>query len=264
MRVVVDWDACESHGQCEFAAPEIFSINDDGDLEILNETPPESERSNVEQAVRRCPTRALSLSETDETTTEGDSEFLVLHALKVRGLGDAETLSDISGLPVGTVTSVLAETAERGHSKQRQGRISGHTLTPDGRARHALLCHGKIPQEEIDAISREYEKFLTRNRTFKQLTTDWQTGTASGDTNEITSRLETLHSEVTNIIETIATVQPRFLTYRNRFDIAFEAFRGGNGNALSKPMTGSYHDIWMELHEDLLTTCNRKRSNEDE
>lgn len=264
MRVVVDWEACESHGQCEFAAPEIFSINDDGDLDVLNETPPESERANVEQAVRRCPTRALSLSESDDAAVEDESEFLVLHALKVRGFGDVAKVSDTSGLAPDTVKSVLAETVERGHSKERRGRVSGHTLTPDGRARHALLRDGRLSAEEIKSIAQEYEKFLAPNRAFKQLTTDWQTGAASGGAIEVASRLETLHSEVTDIIEKVAVVQSRFLGYRDRFTLALEAFRGGDGDALSKPMTGSYHDIWMELHEDLLATCNRERSDADD
>ena len=61
LRIVVDWNACVGQGQCEFAAPNVFTINDDGKLE-LNETPDESERKAVEQAIRRCPTRALSLA----------------------------------------------------------------------------------------------------------------------------------------------------------------------------------------------------------
>ena len=63
MRINVDWDLCEAHGQCEFAAPEVFTINDEGDLEVLDETPDDSQRSNVEQAVRRCPTRALEITD---------------------------------------------------------------------------------------------------------------------------------------------------------------------------------------------------------
>jgi ferredoxin len=63
MKIIVDWDLCESHGQCEFAAPEVFSVDDNGDLQVLDESPPESERPNIEQAVRRCPTRALSLQD---------------------------------------------------------------------------------------------------------------------------------------------------------------------------------------------------------
>ncbi|MBV6755117.1 ferredoxin [Rhodococcus opacus] len=61
MRIVVDWDLCEGHGQCEFAAPDVFSINDDGELDVLDETPAGAERTSVEQAMRRCPTRALRI-----------------------------------------------------------------------------------------------------------------------------------------------------------------------------------------------------------
>jgi ferredoxin len=61
LRIVVDWNACIGQGQCEFAAPNVFTINDDGKLELI-ETPDESERKAVEQAIRRCPTRALSLA----------------------------------------------------------------------------------------------------------------------------------------------------------------------------------------------------------
>ena len=64
IRVEVDWDLCASHGQCEFAAPNVFTIDDDGELEVLDGTPPETERANVELAVRRCPTRALRLVDT--------------------------------------------------------------------------------------------------------------------------------------------------------------------------------------------------------
>ncbi|MFI7167150.1 ferredoxin [Rhodococcus erythropolis] len=61
MKVHVDWDLCEGHGQCEYAAPDVFTIDDDGQLEVLDETPEESQRKEVEQAVRRCPVRALVL-----------------------------------------------------------------------------------------------------------------------------------------------------------------------------------------------------------
>jgi ferredoxin len=63
VKITVDRDLCASHGQCEFAAPQVFSINDEGDLEVLDASPPESERPAVEQAVRRCPSNALSLAD---------------------------------------------------------------------------------------------------------------------------------------------------------------------------------------------------------
>ena len=63
MRVVVDWDLCESNGLCMAAAPEIFQLQDDDTLLILQETPDESLRGKVTDAVRACPKQAISLQE---------------------------------------------------------------------------------------------------------------------------------------------------------------------------------------------------------
>jgi ferredoxin len=63
MRVVVDWDSCESNAICMFEAPEVFEVRDDDNLYLLMEEIPETLRAKVEEAVRRCPKRALSLPE---------------------------------------------------------------------------------------------------------------------------------------------------------------------------------------------------------
>ena len=63
MKIVVDFDVCQSHGLCTQAAPEIFEIRDDGFLYILQETPPESLRAKVNKAVRDCPTGAIRVDE---------------------------------------------------------------------------------------------------------------------------------------------------------------------------------------------------------
>jgi ferredoxin len=62
LRVVVDRAICQGHGQCEFAAPEVFTVLEDGTVDYV-EQPPESERVNVETAVRRCPVRAITLED---------------------------------------------------------------------------------------------------------------------------------------------------------------------------------------------------------
>ena len=45
MRVVVDFDLCESNAICMGIAPEIFEVRDDDFLYVLDETPPESLRA---------------------------------------------------------------------------------------------------------------------------------------------------------------------------------------------------------------------------
>jgi ferredoxin len=63
MRVVVDYDLCESNAICMAVAPEVFEVDDDDDLNLLQEAPPEDLRPKVEEAVRRCPKQALSIQD---------------------------------------------------------------------------------------------------------------------------------------------------------------------------------------------------------
>lgn len=63
MRVVVDFDLCESNAVCMGIAPEVFEVRDDDFLYILNETPPEDMRAKIEEAVARCPKQAISIAE---------------------------------------------------------------------------------------------------------------------------------------------------------------------------------------------------------
>jgi ferredoxin len=63
MKVVVDWNLCESNGLCMDACPDVFRLDDDDQLVILIERPDEGLRTQVEQAVRVCPRQALSLED---------------------------------------------------------------------------------------------------------------------------------------------------------------------------------------------------------
>ena len=63
MRVVVDYNQCESNALCMAAAPEVFLLDDNDQLQLLIENPDESLRAKVEQAVRTCPKQAISIEE---------------------------------------------------------------------------------------------------------------------------------------------------------------------------------------------------------
>jgi ferredoxin len=61
MRIEADLDLCQGHAMCELEAPDVFTVPKRGKVEILNATPPENLRDDVENAVRECPTRALTI-----------------------------------------------------------------------------------------------------------------------------------------------------------------------------------------------------------
>jgi ferredoxin len=63
MRVVVDYDLCESNAICMGIVPEVFEVRDDDFLYVLQENPPEELRAKVEQAVRSCPKQAISIED---------------------------------------------------------------------------------------------------------------------------------------------------------------------------------------------------------
>ena len=63
MRVVVDFDQCESNALCMGILPEVFEVRDDDFLYVLNEHPPEEMREKLMEAVRSCPKNANSIED---------------------------------------------------------------------------------------------------------------------------------------------------------------------------------------------------------
>jgi len=64
-RVIADTGVCQGHQLCQGEAPTVFGFDPDADVVVvLDETPDESLRTAVSQAVNYCPAFALSIEET--------------------------------------------------------------------------------------------------------------------------------------------------------------------------------------------------------
>ncbi len=61
IRIVVDYDVCEQHGQCVEAAPDVFRFDADGQLQHLDEVGEEAAAA-VEDAQFLCPTQAITVT----------------------------------------------------------------------------------------------------------------------------------------------------------------------------------------------------------
>ena len=60
MKVTVDANLCEVHGDCMVAAPDVFDIGEDDEVvQVLNDEPGEELRAAVIQAARMCPVGAI-------------------------------------------------------------------------------------------------------------------------------------------------------------------------------------------------------------
>ncbi|GAB2537361.1 ferredoxin [Nocardia heshunensis] len=63
MKIRVDLDLCQGHAVCQAEAPAVFAVPKRGQVEILDSDPGPAVRAAVLEAVKYCPTQALSVSD---------------------------------------------------------------------------------------------------------------------------------------------------------------------------------------------------------
>lgn len=63
MKIIADRSLCQGHGQCIEAAPDVFDLDDEALVVVLDGEPDEANRRAVEEAVDRCPVDALRIED---------------------------------------------------------------------------------------------------------------------------------------------------------------------------------------------------------
>jgi ferredoxin len=61
MKLVLNEETCDGHGQCLGAAPELLAFGSNGKVKILKPEIDDSEIEEAEDACDICPTQSLSL-----------------------------------------------------------------------------------------------------------------------------------------------------------------------------------------------------------
>ncbi|MDP6943311.1 MAG: cytochrome P450 [Myxococcota bacterium] len=61
LRVVVDLDVCQGHGVCEGEAPEVFKVDAQGNLTVLQTEPDPAHHAAVRAAATHCPQQAITI-----------------------------------------------------------------------------------------------------------------------------------------------------------------------------------------------------------
>ncbi len=182
-------------------------------------------------------------------------ETLVLHVLRVRGFVTAAGFQ----ASLGTHPSdLLDDLAERGLVRHIPAREM-YALLPAGREHHAALLGAQTAVDLRARLAGDYARFLDVNERFKQLCTDWQV--RNGEPNDhadadydrgCIERLAALHAEAAPVIAALAGVLPRLERYTARLAAAADRVARGESKRFTGVMCESFHDVWMELHEDLI------------
>jgi ferredoxin len=63
MKISINWDRCEGHAQCALIAPEVFRLDDEDNVQIIDEALAQAPVSLLEDAVAMCPAVAIRLEQ---------------------------------------------------------------------------------------------------------------------------------------------------------------------------------------------------------
>jgi hypothetical protein len=198
-----------------------------------------------------------------------DPRFVVHHALKIKGFVKVDGLSELTGFEPDHVQVHLDALVTDGHAMFREARGLWQ-LTPDGRAAHEALLEADASRDGFrDGLQKHYPTFLELNEELKQLCNDWQL--KDGETNDhsdaaydqaILERLSHLNERSQPVVGGFGAVAVRFSGYAPRLVHTVKAVHAGETKMFTGVMCGSFHDVWMELHEDLLLTQKIDRAEE--
>ncbi len=194
--------------------------------------------------------------------------FRTFQALRIKGFATVDTLAEITAQPTGDVEGHLATMQAHGHAQFREAR-SLWQLTADGRAAHPDVLAADLAGADLAPLATLYEAFLEINAEFKGLCGDWQL--RDGDVNDhadavydaaVIDRLGALDDRAQPVVTAMGELLDRLAPYAPRLTSTLGRLRAGEAKMFTGVMCGSYHDAWMELHEDLIVTQGIDRAAE--
>jgi hypothetical protein len=171
--------------------------------------------------------------------------------------------------PSSDVEAHLALFAESSHVQFRENRGLWQ-LTPDGRAAHTDLLAADLAGIEAGAVLGDhYAPFVEINSAFKELCSDWQLRDGAPNDHSdvdydavVVARLAELNAAAQPVVAEMGAAIDRLSPYAPRLEVTLVRVQAGETSMFTGVMCGSFHDVWMELHEDLILTQGIDRAAE--
>ena len=208
---------------------------------------------------------AKSSWDTAPVTPAADiSELSLLRLVGLKGRASADILADSLSLPSDVVVASYLPLCERGLCTNAGGILR---LTPAGRDRVALLLADERAHVEPAAVVALYEDFRVFNAALKQIMTAWQLK-GDGAPNDhrddeydtaVLQRLAGLHGRAGPLLQRLAQLSPRLAPYSARLARAAARVADGDHSYVARIIADSYHTVWFELHEDLMSLAGLTR-----
>ncbi len=198
-----------------------------------------------------------------------DPRFRVHHALRIKGFVKIEPLAELAGVSESEAEAQLKELEADGFAAFKEARGLWQ-LTKDGREAHLVALEVDISRPGFrEGLAASYHSFLELNEEFKALCGDWQLRDGAPNDHSdpaydaaVIARLGAIDDRARPLCAAMGEIIERFNRYERRLVECRARLEGGDDKMFTGVMCGSYHDVWMELHEDLILSQNIDRAAE--
>ncbi len=210
-----------------------------------------------------------SVAPADDSTVSFERDT-VIRALHIKGFATPEGLAPV----VLSTTATVAPTLE---SMESDGLLTTmgemYRLSEDGKALGETLMAQDREKWSVESATAALDAFLALDERMKETVTSWQMREVEGEqvlndhTDEgydrgVLDDLAELHADATDWLVPQIDGLERLETYRVRLEKAAREIWRGNHDYVASPRIDSYHNIWFELHEDLIQLAGRTREEE--
>jgi hypothetical protein len=185
-----------------------------------------------------------------------DDEFAVLNAVYLRKMVTTEAMATITGLDEQTVASHITALSERGLVADVGG--GNCMLEQPAGVRGAIDAYDdRYAELRNDAeVEAWYQRFESLNGQFLTAISAWQT---SGEDAGALDKLLRLVDRQIKALTSFAATVPRYQRYADRLTAAVDKVESGHSEFITSLSVDSVHNVWFELHEDILTLLGRPR-----
>lgn len=180
------------------------------------------------------------------------TERAVLHVLAMEGIADTETVVAETGLAESVVAETLADLEADGLVEEE-----GFWYPTDaGERRLNELCRERFDAAEREQLREALDRFETLDDRLKELASDWQ-----DDHDEaLVAELADLHEDVEALFADLdGDVADAYRPYLADLAAARDALADGEEAYFTSTEVDSYHEVWFDLHDDLLRTLGAGR-----